>query len=90
MACGASPASVGGLVLREAVLMAGAGAVIGAAAALATGRFVESLLFGVQPNDPLVLTTAALIVISTAFVACVSPAVRAARTDPLTVLRADG
>jgi ABC-type antimicrobial peptide transport system permease subunit len=90
MACGATPADVGGLVLREAVTMAGAGSLIGAAAALATGRFVESLLFGVAPNDPAVLAVAALIVISTAIAACLSPAVRAARTDPLTVLRSDG
>jgi predicted permease len=90
MACGATPANVGGLVLREAVAMAGAGSLIGAAAALATGRFIESLLFGVETNDPAVLAVAALIVISTAIAACLSPAARAARTDPLTVLRSDG
>ncbi len=90
MACGATPANVGRLVLREAVTMAGTGAAIGLAGAIATGRFIDSLLFGVEPSDPVALVLATIIVITTAVFACLSPALTAARTDPLAVLRSDG
>lgn len=89
MACGATPASIGALVLREATVMAGIGAIVGGVMALATGRFVESLLFGVSAHDPVALAAAALLMLAAALSASLSPALRAARTDPVTVLRAD-
>jgi ABC-type antimicrobial peptide transport system permease subunit len=90
MACGATPMNVGRLVIAEGIVMAALGTTIGIVAALATGRFVQTLLFGVRAHDPIVLIAAAAIVLATAVAACVSPALRAARTDPLSVLRSDG
>jgi putative ABC transport system permease protein len=89
MACGAAPADVGRLILREGLLLATTGIIVGGLASVATGRWVEWLLFGVRATDPLVLAAAAAVVLATAVAACTSPALRAARTDPLTVLRAD-
>jgi putative ABC transport system permease protein len=48
-----------------------------------------ALLFGVRPADPLTLAVAALLCLATAVVGCLRPALRAARVDPLSALRAD-
>jgi ABC-type lipoprotein release transport system permease subunit len=58
-------------------------------AALLLGRFLERLLFGVRPADPITLASVALLLGAVAFVACLVPALRAVRVDPLTALRAD-
>jgi predicted permease len=89
IALGASVRQILSLVVldRMAVVSAGVGA--GIAAALALGRFVSSLLFGVTTSDPAVMLAAAATLIGTAIVASLVPAWRAARVDPVTALRAD-
>jgi hypothetical protein len=87
MALGARPMDVLGLVARQGLAMTGLGLVLGLAGALALGRFASSLLFGVTPWDPATLAavTAVLLVIAT--FACLRPARRAAKVDPMEALR---
>ena len=59
------------------------------AAALLSGRLVESLLFGLTPTSPLALATAAAIMLIIAIVASFVPARRAASIDPMVALRAE-
>jgi predicted permease len=87
MALGAARGRVLRLVMSQGLTLAGIGAALGIAGSLALTRLMESLLFGVQPSDPLTLATviAAIGVIAT--IACVVPAHRATRVDPVVVLR---
>lgn len=89
MALGAPPSHVRMAVLRQAGLVALAGAVVGLAAALATSRLVAALLFGVTPTDPLALGGACLVLLGAAGVAAYLPARRATSIDPVRTLRAD-
>jgi hypothetical protein len=87
MACGAAPVDVGGLVVRQGMVFAAVGALVGLGAAMATGRLLEALLFGVTSADPVSLGVAAALVLTVATGACLPAALRAARTDPVRVLR---
>lgn len=88
MAVGAAPSRVVSLVMREAVALAAAGGVLGCAAAVAAGRWVQSLLYGTQVWDPLVLGAAAGVMIIVAALASARPARSAARSDPAALLKA--
>jgi ABC-type antimicrobial peptide transport system permease subunit len=87
VALGARPGSVAAMIVRQGGIVAVTGAVIGLALAFGSGRFVESLLFRVSPQDPLVLTATTLLLVSIALLACWLPARRAARLDPVEALR---
>jgi len=89
IALGAQRRDVLRMVMRRGLLLTGAGLVIGLAAALALGRFVGSLLYGVTPADPLTLVTVALVLTGVASVAAYLPARRAARVQPMVALRAE-
>jgi predicted lysophospholipase L1 biosynthesis ABC-type transport system permease subunit len=89
MALGASEGGVLTLVLRQGMVLAVIGLVVGLAGALAVTRVVRSLLFGVQPTDPVTFAAVGLFMLGVAFVACVVPARRATRVDPLVALRLD-
>ena len=67
--------------------MVGAGVLIGTVAALAAGRAIASLLYGVTPHDPLVLSLVIVILGAVAAVATYLPARRATRVDPMMALR---
>ena len=69
------------------VVLAAAGLVIGIPAAIAATKLVRSLLFGLQPGDPLALIAAAAIMAAVAVLAGYLPARRASRMDPLVALR---
>ncbi|MGH9159308.1 MAG: ABC transporter permease, partial [Vicinamibacteraceae bacterium] len=88
-ALGASPARLRSLVLRQGLALTAAGAALGLAAALVGGRFVQSLLFGISPADPLTLAGVPLVLVVVALAACYIPAQRATRTDLVAVLRPD-
>jgi ABC-type antimicrobial peptide transport system permease subunit len=62
---------------------------LGVAASLALSRLIESLLFGVRPTDPLTYGGVAALLGLVALAACALPAARAARVDPLIVLRSE-
>jgi putative ABC transport system permease protein len=76
-------------VLGESARLAAAGAVVGLAAASVVTRLMRSLLFGVTPLDPLILSIAALVIIAVALAAALVPAHRASAVDPMVVLRND-
>jgi ABC-type antimicrobial peptide transport system permease subunit len=87
LALGSSPAQAVRRVMRGALVVCSGGILIGIAAALALGRTLASVLYGVAAHDPLTLiaTTAALLTAAT--VACWLPARRATRIDPALTLR---
>ena len=87
MALGAQRSHVLWTVLRETLLLVLIGVTIGLGAAIASGRLVESLLFGLKANDPLSITLAVLAMVAVALFAGYLPARRATRIDPMTALR---
>jgi putative ABC transport system permease protein len=89
MALGARPAQVLRLVLRESLALVLLGTVLGTMAAHGASRFVESMLFGLTPGDPLTYCSVAVGLVTVALLASLIPARRAARVDPLVALRAE-
>lgn len=89
MALGATARHLRTLVVGEAARLAGIGVVLGLAGALATGRLIGSMLFGVQPIDPFTIAVAVVILALTTAAACYFPVRRAARIDPVALLRGD-
>jgi predicted permease len=89
LALGASPKIVLRMVLGEALRLAGAGVVAGFFAALILSRYLQSLLFGVTPFDPLTYAIAVLSLPLAAMLAAYIPAIRATRIDPATSLKAE-
>ncbi len=87
MALGAQQSRVLRMVLREVAVLIGLGLAIGSAVALGTTRLVESFLYGMKANDPLVLSLAAGILALVAALAGFLPARRASRLDPMNALR---
>jgi putative ABC transport system permease protein len=86
MALGSSTRSIFDLVLREGLLLIGAGLVLGAVGAVTLRRTLESQLFGVSATDPTVLLAVTAILALVAVVACALPARRATRIDPIVAL----
>jgi putative ABC transport system permease protein len=89
MAVGANRGRVVWDVVRDTLTVTSCGLAVGLLGALATVRLVEALLFGVTPEDPVTLSTAAVVLVVTALLACALPALRASRTNPLLALRGD-
>jgi predicted permease len=87
MAIGASQGQVLAIVARRALLLIGSGTLVGLALALAAGRFLERILYGVRPTDPLTLGIVLLLMLAIAALACWIPARRAIRINPVTALR---
>jgi putative ABC transport system permease protein len=89
MALGARVEDVMRLIFSEGARLAAAGLLLGIAAALALGRALSSLLFGIRPWDPVTFVGVATLVALVAAVACSMPARQAARIDPSRALRED-
>jgi putative ABC transport system permease protein len=87
MALGASPRDVMRLILRQTLLLASAGIVIGLAGAAGVTQLLTSMLFGVKATDPLTYATVVALVVIAALVASYLPARRAMRVDPMVALR---
>ncbi len=87
VALGAQRGNVVWLVMREVMVMVGIGFCIGLPAALFASKVVASLLYEVQPNDPVSIAAAVAVLGSVAILAGYIPAVRASRLDPLRALR---
>jgi len=87
MALGADGGAVLQMVVLHGLKLALLGIGIGTVAALACGRLLASLLYGVSATDPVTLTALPLLLLTVALVACMVPAWRAARVDPLVALR---
>jgi predicted permease len=88
LALGAEPGGVRLMVVLQGLRLALIGVVLGILAALALSRYMSSLLFGVEPHDPLVFVGVPLLLTVIALVAVWVPAGRASRIDPLDALRA--
>jgi ABC-type antimicrobial peptide transport system permease subunit len=89
MALGASQPSVLRMILSDALGLAAAGLVLGMAAALALGRTISSFLYETNPVDALTFATVAALLLAVTTIACLAPARRAARVDPMAALRAE-
>ncbi|HEY7876657.1 MAG TPA: ABC transporter permease [Gemmatimonadaceae bacterium] len=89
MALGASERGVLALILRQGMVLAAIGLAVGLGGALAVTRLVSSLLFDVQPTDPATYGAVGAFMLVVALVACLVPARRATRVDPLVALRMD-
>ena len=89
MALGAEPERLRREVLRQALQVTGAGAVVGIGAALAASKLLSAMLFDVSPTDPIALATACGVLLIVIVIAAYGPARRATKVDPAIALRAD-
>jgi putative ABC transport system permease protein len=89
MALGADAPAIRQMVLREGGLLVAGGLVLGAAGALLSARFLQTLLFEISPNDPLTLGLVSVLLAVVGLAACYLPARRATSVDPLVALRAE-
>ena len=89
LALGSSPGGVLAMVVKQGLLMSALGVTIGAAVAVLATGLMSSVLYGVSPHDPLTFTLVPLVLLATALLGALVPALRAARVDPVVALRAD-
>jgi predicted permease len=87
MALGAVRGNVLWMVMREVLVLVGAGVLVGVPAAIALTHLIRQLLFGLEPNDPATIVTATVISALVALFAGFIPALRASRVEPTSALR---
>lgn len=88
-ALGAAPAWIAGLVLREAIVLAGLGLSLGALLSAGMARVLQNLLYEVSPWSPLTFIAVSLLLAAVALLATAVPARRATRVDPMIALRVE-
>jgi putative ABC transport system permease protein len=87
MALGARPSAVARMVIADGMTITAIGLALGLLGALAATRLLESMLYGVHPNDPVTLIAVTVVLGAVALTACAVPALKATRIDPLHALR---
>jgi len=87
MTLGAQPSAVMALVLKEGLLQAAVGLAIGIAGGVMAMRTFRAMLFEVEPADPVTIAAVTILLFATAALACIVPARRAMRVDPVEALR---
>ncbi len=87
MALGAAKKEILWLVIRQGMMLALTGLFVGIVVTFGVTRFIGSMLFGITPNDPVTFLSVSVILILVAALACVIPARRAAKIDPMEALR---
>ena len=87
MAIGAQPRDVFKMIIGHGMLLAGVGVVSGLVGAFALTRLMASMLFGVEPTDPVTFASIALLLTGVALLACYIPGRRATKVDPVVSLR---
>jgi putative ABC transport system permease protein len=87
MALGAEPTRILALVLRQAGALIGIGVAAGLAGAFALTRYLQSLLFGVKPNDWVAFAAAGALLAAVSLAAALVPARRGSKVDPIVALR---
>jgi putative ABC transport system permease protein len=87
MALGAQQQDILALVIRQGMILVGAGLVVGIAVALSLTRFLSSLLYSAKATDPWTLAGVSLMLLAVALLAVALPARRAAKVDPMVTLR---
>jgi putative ABC transport system permease protein len=89
MALGAKRADVLRLVVRQGMTMTVIGLALGLAGAFAMSRVLRGMLYGVSPTDPFTFAGVSIVLLIVALLACLVPARRATRVDPIIALRAE-
>jgi predicted permease len=89
MALGSTPGDVSRLVVSQGLKVLGLGVAVGLGGSLLMVRLIQSLLFGVQPTDPTVLASVAVVLTTVGVGACLLPARRATRIDPTVALNTE-
>jgi putative ABC transport system permease protein len=89
LAVGATAAALARLVIGQGLRLVSLGVAAGLAIALLVGRLLEARLFGITARDPVAMSASAILLLTVATLACWIPARRAARTNPMTALRAE-
>ena len=89
MALGSQRASVARLVLRQGLATVAAGLAVGVPVSLFANGLLSGFLYDVEPRDPLTLAVVALLLVAVSTAACLVPARRATRVDPVEVLRSE-
>ena len=87
IALGAQPTNVLRLIVRQGMILAFVGIVIGVVGAFALTRFLSSLLYGIAPTDPTTYIVVSFVLLAVSFLACYIPARRATRVNPVVALR---
>jgi ABC-type antimicrobial peptide transport system permease subunit len=87
VALGARPAQVLSSVLRPTLILSGIGVLIGTLIAVAAGRLLTAVLYGLSPYDPVAYVMAISMIATVAVAACWVPAFRAIHVDPVSTLR---
>jgi len=87
MALGARQSGVLWLVIREVLILAGAGIAVGIPLALASARLIEAFLYGLKPTDSVSIVLATTLMLGVAILSGYLPARRASRIDPMSALR---
>jgi ABC-type antimicrobial peptide transport system permease subunit len=87
IAIGADPRDIVWMVVRETLLLMAVGVAVGVPAALGLSRYVETLLFGLKPNDSATIGAVLALMIAVSLAAALVPARRAAGVDPLRAVR---
>ena len=87
MSLGARPENILRLILKEGLTPAFLGALVGLLASWGLAGLVQQFLYGVKPLDALTFSVATLILVGVAALACITPARRATRVDPMVALR---
>jgi putative ABC transport system permease protein len=89
MALGAKPGDVLAMILRQGMTLVMVGLVVGMISAFALTGMMKSLLFQVEPTDPITFAGVSAVLATVALMACYVPARRALRIDPLRALRSE-
>jgi putative ABC transport system permease protein len=89
LALGAPPTSLVGMVLRQGLTMVVLGLILGLAGAVALSRVLSNLLYETTPTDPSTFLAVSLVLLGAAVFACLIPARRTMRVDPMIALRAE-
>jgi predicted permease len=89
MAIGAQRADVRRLILRQGMMLALLGSIVGLAIALGGAQLLKTMLYGVSPSDPITFAFVAFLLLSVALFACWVPARRATHVNPMVALRAE-
>jgi ABC-type antimicrobial peptide transport system permease subunit len=87
IALGASSTNILRLVIQRGLMMVSLGLIIGIVTASVCSRSIESLLYEVRGDDPFTLGAAVLVLCAAGLIACLLPACRAAKVDPIAALR---
>jgi ABC-type antimicrobial peptide transport system permease subunit len=87
LALGAQRDDVLGLILRRGLMLAATGLAIGIVVSLVLTRFMQEMLYGIEPFDPLTFAAVTVVLLLISLVASSAPALRAARLDPMRTLR---